>query len=62
MIGGADKYLAVCRLCFQSASKEASPRRPLHVKSSDGKQASGAACKNLLSEFDNGAKDLDLFA
>ncbi|KAK3090711.1 hypothetical protein FSP39_013954 [Pinctada imbricata] len=27
VIGGADKYLAVCRLCFKSPIKEMSPRR-----------------------------------
>jgi len=31
VIGGADKYLAVCRSCFQSPSKKPSPRKSRQV-------------------------------
>jgi len=51
LIGGADKYLAVCRKCFTSPSKERSPLKP--IISSNNTAAISNGVKKILFTNDN---------
>jgi len=50
VIGGADKYMAVCRGCFHSSSVQvaASPRCPLKVSNNQSNSETGSPAKKIL--------------
>lgn len=57
IIGGADKYLAVCRCCFQLASKEASPRKSNMAALSPGNAYTNTSVHGNGTKVGNGVNN-----